>query len=84
MNRRLWAGVNIGDTKTAIVLSSAPPEILKRIEFATLLEQGPEPAIRKIKAASSRLAATGCNLNQSKTNVEIGTKRPCLHWNMKK
>ena len=34
-------GVDIGGTKTAIVLSSAPPVIQARIEFATLPEAGP-------------------------------------------
>jgi glucokinase len=52
-----WAGVDIGGTKTAVVLSSAPPEVASRIEFATAPEHGPELAIRKIKAALSAMLA---------------------------
>jgi len=48
MKSRLWAGVDIGGTKTAVVLSSAPPEILKRVEFCTEPERGPERAVQKI------------------------------------
>jgi glucokinase len=57
MHQRLWAGVDIGGTKTAVVISSSPPEILKRIEFPTLPERGPEPAIREIKAAMHAMLA---------------------------
>ncbi len=57
MHRRLWAGVDIGGTKTALVLSSSPPTILKRIEFPTLPERGPEPAIREIKTAMHAMLA---------------------------
>jgi glucokinase len=45
-----WAGVDIGGTKTAVVLADAPPECLGRIEFATGQERGPEHAIASIKA----------------------------------
>ncbi len=51
MNEKLWAGVDIGGTKTAIVVSNNPPEVLSRSEFPTLPAQGPEPAIDQIKAA---------------------------------
>ncbi len=46
---KVWIGVDIGGTKTAVVLSSEPPAMLGRIEFATLPEQGPERAIELIK-----------------------------------
>jgi glucokinase len=48
-------GVDIGGTKTAVVLSHAPPEVAGRIEFATEQEQGPEPAIAAIKAGICEL-----------------------------
>jgi glucokinase len=55
-----FIGVDIGGTKTVVVLSPAPPEILSRTEFAILPEQGPEQAIRQIKAALHvMLAAQG-------------------------
>jgi glucokinase len=41
----ILAGVDIGGTKTAVVLSSHPPAILERIVFPTVPDQGPERAI---------------------------------------
>ena len=43
-----WVGVDIGGTKTAIVISPQPPEILQRLEFPTLQERGPEYALSLI------------------------------------
>ena len=45
---KVYVGVDVGGTKTAVVLSSHPPASLARIEFATLPEQGPERALRLI------------------------------------
>jgi glucokinase len=44
----IFAGVDIGGTKTAIVLSSAPPHVLERIVFPTLPANGPEHAVASI------------------------------------
>jgi glucokinase len=52
---KVWIGVDIGGTKTAVVLSSAPPVMLWRIEFATLPEQGPQRAIELIKESIHKL-----------------------------
>lgn len=41
----VWAGVDIGGTKTAVVLAVAPPEVLCRVEFPTLPAEGPRRAI---------------------------------------
>ncbi len=46
---RVWIGVDIGGTKTAVVLSAEPPAMLARIEFPTLPELGPERAIDLIR-----------------------------------
>ena len=51
----IWIGVDIGGTKTAVVLSSAPPAMLAHIEFPTLPAQGPEHAIESIKRSIHRL-----------------------------
>ena len=51
MKKELWAGVDIGGTKTGVVLSANPPEVLARIQFPTLPAKGPEPAIDQIKSA---------------------------------
>jgi glucokinase len=51
MNEVLWAGVDIGGTKTAVLISADPPHVLKRVEFPTLPANGPQPAIEEIKSA---------------------------------
>jgi glucokinase len=51
----IWIGVDIGGTKTAVVLASDPPAMLGRIEFATLPDQGPERAIELIKQSIHKL-----------------------------
>jgi glucokinase len=57
---RWWVGVDIGGTKTAIVLSCIPPEVAARTEFATAPQNGPDLAIQAIKAAiHEMLAAQG-------------------------
>jgi glucokinase len=48
---KVWAGVDIGGTKTAVVLSAEPPTILTRTEFATQPAQGPDRALNLIKNA---------------------------------
>jgi glucokinase len=56
----IYLGVDIGGTKTAVVLSSHPPDCLGRIEFPTLPEQGPERALGLIvESARSLLAQHG-------------------------
>ena len=45
----MWVGVDIGGTKTAIVLSSEPPAVLARVEFPTLPDQGPARALDMIQ-----------------------------------
>lgn len=54
-------GIDIGGTKTAIVLSSSPPSVLWREEFETLPALGAELAVRRILALARRgVAETGC------------------------
>lgn len=48
MSKNILAGVDIGGTKTAIVLSAEPPAILHRIEFPTEAARGPEAALNRI------------------------------------
>jgi glucokinase len=48
---KLWAGVDIGGTKTAVVFSKDPPGVLSRTEFPTLPANGPQTAIGQIKSA---------------------------------
>ena len=53
--RNLLVGIDIGGTKTAVLISVAPPAVLDRIEFPTRPEKGAEPAVRLIKKAVRRL-----------------------------
>ena len=48
MDAKVWIGVDIGGTKTAIVLSPGPPAIQGRLEFATLAAKGPARALELI------------------------------------
>jgi glucokinase len=48
MTHPVWAGIDIGGTKTAVVFSTGLPVVLCRSEFPTLPAQGPEHAIRRI------------------------------------
>jgi len=58
--QKVFAGVDIGGTKTAVVLSKELPNVLARIEFPTLPELGPEPAIEKtIQGIVDLLATSG-------------------------
>ncbi len=54
MKDKVWVGVDIGGTKTAVVVSSSPPSILARKEFPTLPDQGPARALKMIKAAINK------------------------------
>jgi glucokinase len=51
----IWVGVDIGGTKTAVVVSRKPPEVISRIEFATKPENGPQQAIDQILAAMHQM-----------------------------
>jgi glucokinase len=63
----VWVGVDIGGTKTAVVASRNLPEILARIEFSTLPQQGPERAIGLIKDSIDQVIRDiGC----SRTEVQ--------------
>ena len=50
MSQKLWAGVDIGGTKTAVLVSADPPNVLQRIEFPTLPANGPQLAINQIES----------------------------------
>ncbi|MGH7812640.1 MAG: ROK family protein [Candidatus Binataceae bacterium] len=47
-SNQCWIGVDIGGTKTAVVMSKQPPTVDARIEFATRPEQGPERVIELV------------------------------------
>jgi len=49
MRKRVWVGVDVGGTKTAVLISAEPPQTLGRIEFPTRPTEGPGPAIESIR-----------------------------------
>ena len=57
MNEDVWVGIDVGGTKTAIVISANPPEVLGRAEFATLPAKGPDRALELAKDAIRELLA---------------------------
>jgi glucokinase len=64
MPNLIFAGIDIGGTKTAVVLSAEPPRIQVRFAFPTLPEKGPQAAIDLIvknlnQALSSQALSCG-------------------------
>ena len=57
MSDKVWVGVDVGGTKTAMVLSPKPPTVLARAQFATRPAQGPKPALASIKKSIGELLA---------------------------
>jgi glucokinase len=57
MQKTILAGIDIGGTKTAAVLSAEPPAVLGRIEFPTRPAKGWQPAVAHIKKAVDDLLA---------------------------
>ena len=55
---KVWVGVDVGGTKTAVSLFSEPPAILDRVAFATLPENGPEHALTLIRQTIHRMIQT--------------------------
>lgn len=73
---RLWAGVDIGGTKTAVVISSKPPQLLGRIEFATLPALGPEQAIERIVGGLRILLAEAAGDGAALVSVGVSCGGP--------
>jgi len=57
MSEKVWMGVDIGGTKTALVLSSRSPAVAARTEFPTLPAEGPSQALQNIKMGIHNLLA---------------------------
>jgi glucokinase len=69
---KVFVGVDVGGTKTAVLLSVRPPETLWRIEFATLPDQGPERALQLI-VESARSLLTQHSLGVKAIGVSCGS-----------
>jgi len=66
MSEKVWIGVDVGGTKTAIVLSARPPVVEARAEFPTLPSKGPGQTLDNIKKGICELISA-----QSLTNASI-------------
>jgi glucokinase len=55
--QKTFLGVDVGGTKTAVVISTAPPVTLGRVEFATEPARGPQHALDRIVESGRRLLA---------------------------
>jgi glucokinase len=69
---KCFVGVDVGGTKTAVIVSVRPPETLGRIEFATLPDQGPERALQLI-VESARSLLTQHSLGVKAVGVSCGS-----------
>ena len=76
MSKKLWAGVDIGGTKTAVFVSADPPHVLKRIEFPTLPANGPQPAIERIKSALHAMLVERDSANAPLAGIGVSCGSP--------
>jgi len=76
MSQKLWAGVDIGGTKTAVVISVDPPRVLKRVEFATLPANGPQPAMDQIKSAVRNMLSEPAAAEASLAGIGVSCGNP--------
>ena len=53
--QKIYIGVDVGGTKTAVLLAHQPPVALGRVEFPTLPEKGPRYALDRIVEAARQL-----------------------------
>ena len=57
MTESVWVGIDVGGTKTAIVICAEPPAVLGRTEFATLPARGADRALQLTKNGIRELLA---------------------------
>ena len=57
MTENVWVGLDVGGTKTAIVISAEPPAVLGRTVFATLPAKGADRALELAKEGIRELLA---------------------------
>jgi glucokinase len=69
----LFIGVDVGGTKTAVVLSHEPPHVIFRAEFATEPERGPAHALdRIVELAREAIATAGGGATLRSIGVSCG------------
>ncbi|UWZ86815.1 ROK family protein [Occallatibacter riparius] len=68
----MLAGIDIGGTKTAVILAEDPTRILFREEFPTRPDLGPEQAIEKIESLIASALALHPGLGELRLGVSCG------------
>lgn len=76
MPAKVWIGVDIGGTKTAIVVSERVPEVVGRIQFATLQSKGPDRALDLIDKGIRALLKTRAIRNDSIRGIGVSCGGP--------
>jgi glucokinase len=76
VSKDVWVGVDIGGTKTAVVLSRRPPEVISRTEFPTFPAKGPQQAIDQILSAIKRALAAVKVSNNSIRGIGVSCGGP--------
>lgn len=76
MRKDIWVGVDIGGTKTAVVISRKPPEVISRTEFPTLPAKGPQQAIDKILHLVPRMLAEANSSSRSIRGIGVSCGGP--------
>jgi glucokinase len=74
LTKRILAGIDIGGTKTAVLISAQPPEVIARVEFPTRPAKGPQHTLGLIKKSlHEMLAAQGLTVtNLARLGVSCG------------
>jgi glucokinase len=73
---KVWIGVDIGGTKTAIVVSERVPEVIGRVQFATLPSKGPDRALDSIDKGIHALLKTRGIRNYSIRGIGVSCGGP--------
>jgi len=73
---KVWIGIDIGGTKTAIVVSERLPDVSERLQFATLPSKGPNRALGLIGSGIGAILRKSGLLNSAIRGIGISCGSP--------
>ncbi|MGO9607616.1 MAG: ROK family protein [Candidatus Binataceae bacterium] len=76
MPGKVWIGVDIGGTKTAVVLSIKPPAVESRLQFATRPARGPGHAVDSIREGIATMLAARRLSNAAIAGIGVSCGSP--------
>jgi glucokinase len=76
MTKKILAGMDVGGTKTAVLISAQPPQVIARVEFPTRPAKGPQHALGLIKKSLHELLAGQGLAVDSLTRVGVSCGGP--------